>query len=80
MYAVCYGNVQVFNHLVEQEAACILTQESVFRYNGKVFYVPRNSTALHLAVLVDNKDFISKLLDVDKQLFFQFNETRTTPF
>lgn len=70
MYGVCYGNAPVVAHLAQQEASVLTTAPTVFQYNGRVFYVPRASSALHLAVLVANQDFIVKLLDSDRNLFF----------
>lgn len=63
MYAVVYGNPQVLNHVLAAEVGVLTSQAVMFEYNGTVFYVPKNSSALHLAVLVEKSDFIVKILE-----------------
>ena len=69
MYAVAYQQKDVFNYIVQDEASYQSTEATLFQYLGQYYYVPKGSTALHIAVLVRNEQMISKLLSLDPSLF-----------
>lgn len=80
MYAVAYQQRDVFNYIVQDEASYQSAESTLFQYLGQYYYVPKGSTALHIAVLVRNEEMIAKLMSVDPGLFDQYNSLRITPF
>ncbi|CAL6087611.1 Conserved_hypothetical protein [Hexamita inflata] len=80
MYACAYGQREVFSHLVQEEMNVFTTSPSIFQHKGKYFYVPIGSNVLHIAVLVQNELFITKIMQNAPHLFNHYNSYRITPF
>ncbi|CAL6114848.1 Conserved_hypothetical protein [Hexamita inflata] len=80
MYAACYGAVDVLQILIEIEYETLLDQDTVVQIEQQMYFIPKHSSVLHIALCTSNDQIIQRTLTKIRQTSFIYAESNSLQF
>lgn len=80
MYAAAYQAYEVLNQLIETEYETMTEQDTVVRIEQQIYFIPKHSSVIHIALCTGNDKIINKVLSKIRMSSPIYSESNTLQF